>query len=81
MASIGSQKSNVSRFLNQVFCSMKLAILGTDSDILQLAAAARSERHEIVWLGDVRAEDAVARFHGRRSAILQAHARGLHARR
>lgn len=36
---------------------MKLAILGTDSDILQLAAAARSERHEIVWLGDVRAED------------------------
>ena len=39
---------------------MKLAILGTDSDILQLAAAARSERHEIVWLGDVRAEDAAA---------------------
>ena len=38
--------------------SMKLAILGTDSDILQLAAAARSERHEIVWLGDVRVEDA-----------------------
>jgi hypothetical protein len=36
---------------------MKLAILGTDSDILQLAAAARSARHEIVWLGDVRAED------------------------
>ena len=35
---------------------MKLAILGTDSDILQLAAAARSERHEIVWLGDVRIE-------------------------
>ena len=38
--------------------SMKLAILGTDSDILQLAEAARSERHEIVWLGDVRPEDA-----------------------
>src|SRR6476620_10636405 len=37
---------------------MKLAILGTDSDILQLAAAARSERHEIVWLGDVGTEDA-----------------------
>jgi hypothetical protein len=37
---------------------MKLAILGTDSDILQLAAAARSERHEIVWLGDVRTQDA-----------------------
>jgi hypothetical protein len=60
MASIGSQKSNVSRFLNRIFCSMKLAILGTDSDILQLAAAARSERHEIVWLGDVRSEDAAA---------------------
>src|SRR3954463_7376157 len=39
---------------------MKLAILGTDSDILQLAAAARSERHEIVWLGDIRAEDTSA---------------------
>lgn len=40
--------------------SMKLAILGTDSDILQLAAAARSERHEIVWLGDLRPDDAAA---------------------
>jgi hypothetical protein len=39
---------------------MKLAILGTDSDILQLATAARSERHEIVWLGDLRAEDTSA---------------------
>jgi hypothetical protein len=39
---------------------MKLAILGTDSDILQLATAARSERHEIVWLGDVRAEETSA---------------------
>jgi hypothetical protein len=38
---------------------MKLAILGTDSDILELAAAARNEQHEIVWLGDVRSEDAV----------------------
>ena len=39
---------------------MKLAILGTDSDILQLAAAARSERHEIVWCGDIRPDDAAA---------------------
>lgn len=37
---------------------MKLAILGTDSEILQLTAAARGEQHEIVWLGDMRAEDA-----------------------
>jgi hypothetical protein len=36
---------------------MELAILGTDPDILQLAAAARSEGHEIVWLGDVRPQD------------------------
>jgi predicted dehydrogenase len=39
---------------------MKFAILGTDPDILQLAAAARSMGHEFVWLGDVRAEDAAA---------------------
>lgn len=39
---------------------MKFAILGTDSDILQLAAAARSDGHEIVWLGDVRGEDTAA---------------------
>jgi hypothetical protein len=39
---------------------MKLAILGTDSDILQLAAAARNERHEIVWCGDIRPDDAAA---------------------
>ena len=39
---------------------MKLAILGTDSDILQLAAAARSERHEIVWIGDIRSNDTAA---------------------
>ncbi len=40
--------------------SMKLAILGTDADILQLVSAARGERHEIVWLGDVRPEDMAA---------------------
>ena len=39
---------------------MKLAILGTDADIVQLLAAARSERFQIVWLGDVRPEDAAA---------------------
>lgn len=39
---------------------MELAILGTDPDILQLAAAARSEGHEIVWLGDVRPQDVAA---------------------
>jgi hypothetical protein len=39
---------------------MKLAILGTDSDILQLAAAARSEQHEIVWCGDIRPDDTAA---------------------
>jgi hypothetical protein len=39
---------------------MKLAILGTDSDILQLAAAARSERHEIVWCGDIQPDDGAA---------------------
>lgn len=37
---------------------MKLAILGTDSDILELAAAARRQQHEIVWIGDVRPGDA-----------------------
>ncbi len=37
---------------------MKLAILGTDSEILNLAAAARRQNHAIVWLGDVRPEDA-----------------------
>ena len=39
---------------------MKFAILGTDADIVQLAAATRSDGHEIVWLGDVRGEDAAA---------------------
>jgi hypothetical protein len=33
---------------------MKLAILGTDPDLLSLASAAKAEDHEIVWLGDVR---------------------------
>lgn len=37
---------------------MKLAILGTDNDILALAAAARRAQHDIVWLGDVRPADA-----------------------
>jgi hypothetical protein len=36
---------------------MRIAILGTDADILRLAAA--SHGHEIVWLGDVRPVDAV----------------------
>jgi hypothetical protein len=39
---------------------MKLALLGTDSDVLRLAAAARGLGHEITWLGDLRAEDAAA---------------------
>jgi hypothetical protein len=39
---------------------MKLAILGTDSYILHLASAARLAEHEIVWLGDVRAQDVAA---------------------
>ena len=39
---------------------MKLAILGTDSDIVDLAAAARNANHEIVWLGDVRPQDTAA---------------------
>jgi hypothetical protein len=36
---------------------MKLAVLGTDSDVLQLAMAAVGEGHQIVWLGDVRPTD------------------------
>lgn len=39
---------------------MKLALLGTDSDSLSLAAAAARQGHEIGWVGDVRAEDAEA---------------------
>jgi hypothetical protein len=36
---------------------MKLAILGTETEILRLAAAARDQQHEIVWLGDIRSAD------------------------
>src|SRR3954453_8827288 len=37
---------------------MKLAVLGTDSVILLLAAAARNSGHELAWIGDVRPDDA-----------------------
>ncbi len=36
---------------------MKLAVLGTDDDVLRLMAAAISQGHEIVWIGDVRPAD------------------------
>jgi predicted dehydrogenase len=36
---------------------MKLAVLGTDWDLLALAEAALAAGHSIVWLGDARAED------------------------
>jgi hypothetical protein len=36
---------------------MKLALLGTDPDLLQLAAAAIEQGHEISWIGDIRPED------------------------
>lgn len=39
---------------------MQLAVLGTDPDVLALVAAAKSLGHEIVWLGEVRPEDAEA---------------------
>src|SRR5688572_25736580 len=39
---------------------MKLAVLGTDPDLLALLAAARTDGHEIVWLGDVRSQDQAA---------------------
>ena len=39
---------------------MKLAVLGTDSDVLQLAMAALREGHQLVWLGDVRPTDSDA---------------------
>jgi hypothetical protein len=42
---------------------MKFAVLGTDSDILQLATAARAAGHGISWIGDVRSEDAAAIGH------------------
>jgi hypothetical protein len=43
---------------------MKLAVLGTDADIVRLLTAAVAEGHELVWLGDVRHADerAVSRF-------------------
>lgn len=39
---------------------MKLAILGTDSEILRLAKAAQEVGHEIAWAGDIRGEDTTA---------------------
>jgi predicted dehydrogenase len=39
---------------------MKLAALGTDADLLTLVGVALAAGHEIVWLGDVRPEDAPA---------------------
>jgi predicted dehydrogenase len=39
---------------------MKLAILGTDSDIITLVEAALAAGHSVEWLGDVRSEDAAA---------------------
>lgn len=39
---------------------MKLAVLGTDAEILALIAAAQLAGHDIVWLGDVRPEDSSA---------------------
>jgi hypothetical protein len=37
---------------------MKLAILGTDPDIVHIAAAARRQGHEFVWIGDIRPNEA-----------------------
>lgn len=39
---------------------MKLAVLGTDAEVLTLIAAAQLAGHDIVWLGDVRPEDLTA---------------------
>ena len=39
---------------------MKIAILGTDADVVRLATAAVGEGHEIIWLGDVRPEEVSA---------------------
>ena len=36
---------------------MRLAVLGTDPETIQLALAANSAGHEIAWLGDIRPED------------------------
>ena len=38
---------------------MKLAVLGTDDDMLRLGAAARESGHTIAWLGDVQPADVV----------------------
>jgi predicted dehydrogenase len=39
---------------------MKFAILGTDGDVIELAASARNAGHSIIWLGDIRSEDEAA---------------------
>ena len=39
---------------------MKLAVLGTDPDVLTLVEAALAAGHRMMWLGDVRPEDAAA---------------------
>src|SRR5688500_9446996 len=39
---------------------MKLAVLGTDPDTVQIAAAAVADGHTIAWIGDVRSEDSQA---------------------
>jgi hypothetical protein len=36
---------------------MNLALLGTNTDVLRLAAAAHASGHKIVWVGDVQAAD------------------------
>jgi predicted dehydrogenase len=36
---------------------MKLAVLGTDADLVALLAAAVAEGHQVAWLSDVRVED------------------------
>jgi predicted dehydrogenase len=43
---------------------MKFALLGTNPDLMELAAAAIAHDHEISWVGDVRPQDAddLARF-------------------
>src|SRR3990172_11955952 len=39
---------------------MKLAVLGTDDDVVKLLEAALAAGHEVVWLGDVRPPDSAA---------------------
>ncbi len=39
---------------------MKIAILGTDEDVVQLAGAARRDGHSLVWVGDVAPGDTAA---------------------